>query len=517
MAKIFSRDVLESINLGSEQGSNDNPDFFIKSTAWTELIRDQADLILGRKGAGKTKLFRQLLKTTHTIHESSGSTSQLKTTVVPLISSHLDDEFKNLLRAAGDDEELMKAGWLLQIAGLASVELLRSPVELREATTKEHEATKTLRKLLIKQREQGKFLEFFRTEIDELKRNMWEVVLEKISLAKSLRLRPTAAVDQSGEFKIYTDVYYANSEEDTDLRTTALSMIRSVNEVLTEREERFWIVVDSLDELLYGMQENHSNAAIRSLLRAIIDIRLTSNSSNFTATTCLSLKVFARDDVIARMTSDSPFPGLTTIQTSRITWSHREIAQMIKERIYSSEIARDFYTSLSYDNDPTKFVSQVFNFHGGNSFLVHLIKATSDSADHPSPRNIIGLLKRALAISKQEGHLGNAHSPTTPLITQSNYNMALNQTSLARLDDTIKAEYPHLSQLIDRLRGAPHTYLTLERMATQLDLDTKELDELLWWSDLAGLTEHQGLKIHVNAIYRNALQSTKSSAGGQKA
>ena len=503
--RILARDVLESINLGSEQGSNDNPDFFVASTAWSDLIHDQADLILGRKGSGKTKLFRQLQKTSHTImRESTGRTSKIKTTVVPLISYHLDDEFRNLLIAAGDDEELMKTGWLLQIAGLASVELVRSPIEHKNSTAKDTETLKQLKNLLKEQSDQGKFLQFIGTKNDELKKNLWKVVLTKLSRVTSVRFRPAGEIGQSGEFRIIPDIYFTSSEaEDTDLKTTALNMIRSVNEVLAERQERFWIVVDSLDELLYGIRDQHSNAAVRSLLRAIIDIRRTS-----TTTTCLSLKVFARDDVIERMTRDAPFPGLTSIQTARITWTKREIAQMIKERIYSSEIARDFYSSFQIGNEPEPFVSQVFTGEHGRDFIKQLIKDTSDGANSPSPRNIIGCLKRALDISKQEGHLGNEYSIMTRLVSVSNYDTALNQTSHARLDDTIKAEYPNLLQLIDRLRGAPRSYTSVQRMATQLDFDIKDLEDLEWWSELAGLTERQGQRINVVNVYTRALQST---------
>ena len=508
MARILARDVLESINLGSEQGSNDNPDFFVASTAWSELIHDQADLILGRKGSGKTKLFRQLQKTSHTnMRGATGGTSQIKTTVVPLISSHLDDEFKNLLHAAGDDEELMKTGWLLQIAGLASVELVRSPIEHKNSTAKDTETFKQLKNLLKEQSDQGKFLQFIGTKNDELKKNLWKVVLTKLSRVTSVRFRPAGEIGQSGEIRIVPDIYFANSEvEDADLKTTALNMVRSVNEVLTERQERFWIVVDSLDELLYGIQDEHSNAAVRSLLRAIIDIRKTS-----TTTTCLSLKVFARDDVIERMTTDAPFPGLTSIQTARITWTKREIAQMIKERLYSSEIARAFYSTIQIDNKPELFVSQVFTGEHGRDFINQLIKETSDGANSPSPRNIIGCLKRALDMSKQEGYLGNEYSMMTRLVSDSHFTLALNQTSLVRLDDTIKAEYPNLQQLIDRLRGAPRSYTSVQRMATQLDLSIKDLEELVWWSELAGLTERQGQRINVVNVYRRALQSTSAS------
>ncbi len=514
MAKIFSRDVLESINLGSEQGSNDNPDYFVESTAWSDLIHDQADLILGRKGSGKTKLFRQLQKISYTNkRDLTGSISPIRTTVVPLISSHLDDEFRSLLQVAGDDEDLMKTGWLLQIAGLASVNLLRSPIESRSGTTKELNNIKQLKLFLREQSEQGNFLQFIGTQNNELKINLWKVVLKKLSQVKSVRIRPTGTIDQSGEFKVYPDIYLATSEaEDKELRATALNMLRSLNEVLTERQERFWVVVDSLDELLYGIRDQHSNAAVRSLLRAIIDIRQISSGLDFTNNTSLSLKVFARDDVIERMSADAPFPGLTTIQTSRISWTRREIAQMIKERLYSSELARRFYSALQLNNEPEPFVSQVFTGEHGRDFISQLIRETSDGANSASPRNIVGCLKRALDISKQEDHLGDKYHVMNPLVTKSNIDTALNQTSLARLDDTIKAEYPVLMQLIDRLRGAPRSYTSVQRMATHLGFELIELQHLLWWSDLAGLTERNGQRINVVNVYRRALHSTVAAA-----
>jgi hypothetical protein len=515
-SRILARDVLSSINLGSEQGSNDLQSYFVESTAWSDLINDEADLILGRKGSGKTKLYRQLQKVTVTkTRDFSSPISQFPTTVIPLISSQLDDEFRKLLAVAGDEEELMKTGWLLQIGILACVHLLRPKIESGQGTQRDTKSLKQLRELLEGHIQEGTFKQFINTFDHELKTSLWKVVVRKLNQVKLIRVKPAGKIDpQTGKLE-FVDIYVSESESEAEsLRAVALNLIRSLNEVLQEREERFWVVVDSLDELLYGIQDEHSNAAVRSLLRAIIDIRTIANESNYDNKFNLRLKVFAREDVIERMTVTAPFPGLTTIPTARIAWTRREIAQMIEERILSSQLARDFYSIVKVRNEPEIFVSQVFTGEPGRNFVSELIRDLSDGGGSASPRNIIGCLKRALDISRNENHLGEKYQAMTPLVSQSNIDKAKNQTSLARLDDTIKAEYPHLIPLIERLNGAPYSYVNTRTMENQLELPSEELEPLLWWSDLAGLTQKDGRRIQVVNVYRRALHCTVAAVEG---
>lgn len=516
-SRILAREVLASINLGSEQGSNDLQSYFVESTAWSDLINDDADLILGRKGTGKTKLYRQLQNVTVTkTRDFSSPTSEFATTVVPLISSHLDDEFRKLLSVAGDDEELMKTGWLLQIGILSCVHLLRPRTnQVGTATAHDTKSLKQLQKLLEGHIQAGTLKQFINTIDHELKSNLWKVVMTKLSQVKSLRVRPNGKIDPSGKFDLGLDIYLNDSAKEAEsLRTIALNLIRSLNEVLSDRQERFWVVVDSLDELLYGIQDEHSNAAVRSLLRAIIDLRTIASESISENKCNLRLKVFAREDVVERMTVDSPFPGLTTIPTARITWTNREIAQMIEERIISSQLARSFYSALQVTNQPEVFVAQVFTGEPGREFVSELVRDLFDAGNTASPRNVIGCLKRALDISKNEGHLGDRYQVMTPLVSQSNIDKAKNQTSFARLDDTIKAEYPRLIPLIERLNGAPYLYMSAKQMEKVLELTSEEFEDLLWWSDLAGLTQKDGRRIQVVNVYRRALRSTVAAIEG---
>ncbi|MFM8825889.1 MAG: hypothetical protein ACKOFT_02280, partial [Actinomycetota bacterium] len=118
--RIFAQDVLESINLGSEQGNADQDRYFVPSAAWHDLVHDEVDLVLGRKGTGKTKMYRHLQQQVRTFERSfDGTKREIPTTVVPLISSHLDEHFQQMLDLAGNDENLLKTAWLLQISGVA--------------------------------------------------------------------------------------------------------------------------------------------------------------------------------------------------------------------------------------------------------------------------------------------------------------------------------------------------------------------------------------------------------------
>jgi len=507
--RLFAREVLNSINLGSEQGTQDPQDYFIESTAWVDLVNDEADLILGRKGSGKTKLYRQLLSVNRTkTRNFSNQTKEFPTRVVPLISSQLDDDFKEMLAVAGDDEELMKTGWLMQIGGLACVHLLKPRIQNGNGSSTDLISLNNFRHLL----DDNNWKKFFEFHETELKANLWQVVLKKLSGIKSMRALPAVKIGPDG-VTIEPSIYSTESEDEArSLRLSAIEMVRSLNEVLLEREVRIWVVIDSLDELLYGIRDVHANAAVRSLLRAIVDIRTISQEANTDNLVGLRLKVFARDDVIERMTISAPFPGFTAIPQARISWTNREIGQMISDRLLSSPLAREFYSAIQVQNEPERFVSQVFTGELARNFVAEITRELSDAWSSPSPRNVIGCLKRALDISRNEGHLGDKYQAMTPLVNQSNIDKAKNQTSVARLDDTIKAEYPNLIPLIDRLSHAPHTYANSELMAKQLELTSDELDEMLWWSELAGLTTKNGRQIQVGRVYRPALYSTTSAS-----
>ena len=514
--RILVQDVLESINLGSEQGNADQERYYVPSAAWHDLIHDEVDLILGRKGTGKTKMYRHLQRETVTFDRSVDPKKEVPTTVVPLISSHLDDHFRQLLDLAEGDENLLKTAWLLQISGVASVIALKERIEDKATSEREKANYKALRELLYEygDYEGSSITSLARMNDVDLRRGMWAVVKTRIKNVKNVRVNPVVTSSSSGEPGISVQ-FRLESPEEIALREHSVRLTLTLMAILADRRERIWVVVDSLDELLYGVSHDHSSAIIRSLLRVIVDLRELADSKSADKSHTLRLKVFAREDVFQRITLESTFPASTAIPKTYLSWSKREAAKMVAERILASEKARVYYGGISVrdiENDPERFVGRVIEGKDDRAPFSRLVDATSDSSTSVSPRNLIGCLKRAFDISREEHHLGEKFAAFTPLVNQSNLDRAKLDTSSVRLNDTVVAEYPMLSGLIERLHGAPHTYFSLGAMSNQLDIEEEELENLLWWSELSGLTFREGRQIKVASIYRHALKSTTSAA-----
>ncbi len=516
--RIFAQDVLESINLGSEQGNADHDRYFVASAAWHDLVHDEVDLILGRKGTGKTKMYRHLQQQSMTFERSfDGTKREVPTTVIPLVSSHLDEHFQQLLDLAGNDENLLKTAWLLQISGVASVIALKDRIEDKATSNREKENYRSLRDLLYEYGEYGgsTIPMLARMNNVDLRRGMWDVVKTRVGDLKKMRLTPVVGTSPGGEPTISVDVRVVETPQERRLRDHAARLTETLMAVLADRGERIWVAVDSLDELLYGMSHENSSAVIRSLLRVIIDLREIADSVMHGRSDTLRLKVFAREDVFQRITLESTFPASTAIPTAYISWSKREAAKMVAERILASEKARAFYGGITVrdiENDPERFLGRVLEGREDRSPFSRVVEATSDASTSVSPRNLIGCLKRAFDISREEHHLGEKYGSFTALVTKSNLDRAKVETSTARLKDTVIAEYPMLSPFIDRLHGAPHTYFHQEMMSNQLDIVEPELEDFLWWSELSGLTYREGRQIRVASVYRHALKSTTSAA-----
>lgn len=509
--------------MGTEIATTDPVEYFVPPTAWDDLMHDRIDLVLGRKGTGKTKMYRNLQARSTTYSRGRGQQSvEHKTYIVPLISQ-LDDDFREMLKVAGNDEELMKTGWLLQV-GLMASQIVLGPVIRGEllADTKDTAALKSLQQLFRNSEIKSKVRDFILAQDLEPKKRTWGVVKSAMNRVSKFRVVPGITTD--GVSVTGTIVAYSKGEETEDetaftsLRENARQIIRSLMEILDERGIRLWVLVDSIDELLYGIGDEHATSAVRSLLRAVVDLRQMSQLPQFeNSTSTLRLKVFAREDVFDRITRVGPFPGLNNIPAARIKWTTRQVALLIAERVLASGKARAFYGGIQVrdvsegEYGPEEFVSRVLTGAVNRGAFRSLVDQTADSSGSVSPRNLVQCVKTAFDMSIAEGHLGEKYATTNALVSEANLDNAKNAVSAARLDDTVIAEYPFLGGLVERLHGAPHTYMSTQLMSAQLELELEVLENYLYWADLAGLTFREGRQIKVANVYRRVLRSTTSA------
>lgn len=481
--------ILRELKFGGDVAENDdNLDlYFVETSAFFDVIADEADLILGPKGSGKTAIFRRIADPNVEIQELSD------VDILPAFNIQGSVIFRKLTSGSPIlDEAIMRTVWMAYILGIAGNYLLDT---YSHATD-----TEILHAALLKAG--------LRAEQDRPK-SVWNLVMSGLrKLANPSKVESSLTFGDSGvpilTGKAEFDTTISKSEPESqafDLEDLLAEEYR----VLQSIERRCWIVFDRLDEA-FQHDRDLERIALRGLLRAHLDI---CSYGRF-----LRTKLFLRTDILDRITEESGFVNVTHIQTQRIMWEPKSIVDLVAKRIIENEVFQ-----RSFDLDPSlttseaerqAIVSSVLPRSQESQPIVQfIIQRTTDAHNEPNPRNVLTLLRlariRQLQICDRDDP--DFEEPGS-LISAVAVGGAVRDLSKTRLEDTLFAEFNQIRPYVTKLRGRYFSYPRRADLAKMLGLpaESEEFAKLvddLKYSGFIG--ESAGGKITVPYLYRAAL------------
>jgi hypothetical protein len=487
---MLIKEILPKIVFGNPVAEFDKklPDYFVITDAFQHLVSDEADIVAGDKGTGKTAIYQYLKTSYKTVPELKG---------VEVITG-FNPSGEPIFRRLGDEAKLTEGQYV------------------------------TIWKMYFLSLVGNWFLREYRGSLNP-KIQRLEALLNKIGLLNSGESASTVfarlvewlqtnatpkevGVDISfNEFGIpvYTPKVVIGKKE-TTLERIPIEMISHddaftiLDKALAEKSKIAWVVLDRLDESFVGRPDIEI-PALRALIRTFMDLQ---------PYEYVRVKLFVRKDLFRKITQEG-FVNLTHVgaRQTEIEWEESDLMSMICHRIRSSgEVLR--YAGLSRLTDKNLFYS-IFPAKVDTSLTWKwMLNQIRDGNQVRAPRNLIDLCGFAQDFQiKKDRNSNRELTPGVPIIDAESLKKAAVRLSNQRLTDTLMAEYgndvkiaikafengkvEYSEQNLTALFGFPDPMQT--RLVARILCDV-------------GFLEQVGETYRVPCLYRPALNITKGKA-----
>jgi hypothetical protein len=448
VVRVRAKDVLDQVRFGQGIAESDRhlERYFVRTPAFSEIVRDEAHLILGVKGSGKTAIARVLgsgmlnipeLKDVRTIPASVAQNTALFTNI-PI----------------QPDESQMQKVWLAYCLSLAAHQLLESGAP--------DDVTQPVADLLTA----ADLAPSTETAPEETMQRLVQSLGGLSGAAESQTHRPLAVLDPPR---------FRWLRPDYNFKPLAEQLQRSFETVDT----RCWILLDRLDET-FAAEPQLEMAALRGLLRAHLELVHYGDR--------VRCKIFLRSDIFDHVTQTEGFRNLDHFDAVHLTWRRSDVLGLIAERIRVSSSFTEMNAPTSLDEIVVhRCVPATVSYFTGHRHLETnavdwCLETTAARKDEPSPRNILRLLREAqrLALTRLDAVTAE-YDFTRPLIRDNELIDALDVLSETRLIGTIYAENNHLRPFVEafqhQTRRATRQTLTARLFEVDSSCDVKRV---LW-------------------------------------
>jgi len=484
------RTLVTKLDLGNSVAEFDNQleRYFVETETFHKLIANQADVVAGDKGTGKTAMFRILQRRYTTIPELK------KVEVITGFNPSGNPVFQRLAQQALLTEGQYGSVWKAYIFSLVGNWLL--DVYSGEFT----ENMAALDRLLSQ------------TSLRSGDGNP-QTIFSKIVNAVARYLNPQSVevgltLSEVGIPIITPKVEFAKTGESKEAAKTvpheeALSLL---DRCLEDADLTVWIVLDRLDEAFQGFPKTEI-PALRALFRAYLDLL---------AYTRLGLKIFVRRDLFRKITQGG-FVNLTHVNARKIeiVWDEKDLQNLLCRRIRESN---GIVGMLGVSDAPDQqvfdavFPEQVDIGKNKPTTWSWIMSRIRDGNQVTPPRNLIDLVSKAReAQLRREQREGRTFAKGVPLIEADSIRSALRRLSAERVEDTLLAEAGELAGSIERLRDgkAEHNVSSLAKVLGIAEAEVKAAIKPLLE---LGVLEQTGETYKIPMLYRDGLEITQGKA-----
>jgi hypothetical protein len=485
------KDVLKQLDLGNSVAEEDRDlqKYFVETDTFRALVTDEADIIAGDKGTGKTALYKILTGRYGEIPELADV--EVVTAFNPTGNSVFQQMAKGEVLTEGQYTTVWKS-YALSLAGNWLLEIY------------EGNYTPSMEKLNIVLARAG-----LRTTDDP------QTVFTKLIGIVNRIVKPKSAgvevsFDDAGLPVLIPQIEFGNGEgekhDDYILRHT--ETLRILNDALTEAGLSVWLVLDRLDEAFQGYPQTEI-PALRALLRTYLDMKEFYH---------IKLKIFVRRDLFRKVTQgDQGFVNLTHINTRKIEvgWDDEDLLNLLVRRIRNNkEFSETIGLAGKTDEEVFNllFPDQVELGKGRPKTWKWMLTRVRDGNGVKPPRNLIDLVKKAQREQhKREERELNDFQPGEPVISGEAIKSALTKLSEERVVDTLFAESGPYGAYIERFRNgkAEHNADSLMHVLDASPSEQRRITKVL--QDM-GFLEQTGETYKVPMLYRDGLNITQGKA-----
>ena len=487
-------EILRRSNFGeriAEDETDSLASYFVETNEWAKVIAGSVDIVYGPKGAGKSAIYALIRKREDDLKAH-------RITAIGAENVRGTPVFEDLVVDPPASEEQFRFLWklyFLSICGhvLKDHELKGENVQF---------VTDSLEKagLLVPGQSLSRML---RAALDYVRR---------VELSVGMKV---SASGQPEGFEAKISFREPGEEQRAAGHVSVDELLTAVDGVFSERDVRFWIVLDRLDVAFAESPELEMNA-LRALFRVYRDMA---------GLQSLRLKIFLRDDIWKRITAGGFREGSHVTKSITLAWDAKSLLHLIVSRALHNEAVRDYYgvdqrAVLASSEEQKKlfyrmFPNQVDAGKRKSTTLDWMLTRTMDGTRKTAPRELIHLLNTARDEQIKSIELGTAPPQGETLIDRNALKSALPAVSKIRYEQTFLAEHATLKPFVSKL-DSEKTQQSLKSLVRIWGLSTEDALSRAEQLVEAGFFERQGTKddpvFWVPFLYREALNMVQGPA-----
>ncbi|MGB8799434.1 MAG: hypothetical protein WCC97_02000 [Candidatus Acidiferrales bacterium] len=490
------RDVLGAITFGhriAEDEVDTLISYFVETDQWRKVVSGQVDIVYGPKGSGKSALYSLLRKRRDELFARG-------IILAPCESVRGTPVFEDLVIDPPASEEQFRGLWKLYFLALIGTAFQIAKIETPHAQE------------LLSALESAHLVES-EWSLKRSLRSALDYVRRIDSMSGGVKVSPSTGQPEGLEAKV--TLREPGAEERKRGYVSADTLLETTDKALEEAKMTFWLVLDRLDVSFADSPDLEGNA-LRALFRVYRDMAALKH---------VSLKIFLRDDIWARIVSAGFREASHITQSITITWDARSLLHLVIRRALHNEAIRKYYNVdsaavLASAEEQEKlfyriFPAQVDLGERKSTTLDWMLTRVADGTDNTAPRELVHLLSAARDQQLKQLEMGASEPAGEALFDRSALKAALPEVSRVRYEQTLCAEHPTLKAMLDKLEGekTQQTPATLAKIWHMSEADAHATAEQL---AEVGFFQRRGSKeqplFWVPFLYRDALNLVQGQA-----
>lgn len=499
MKVLDKRSIIKGLTFGeriAEDEISELSSYFVETDQWNRIFAGKVDIVYGPKGSGKSAIYSLLL-------DRKLEFLDRRIMVIPAENPRGTPVFNDLVADPPTTEIEFIGLWKLYFLSLIIQQL------------KDVKNNKILDKIRNSLNKAG----ILTSEGDNRRwtlRNVFDYIRSLTrpeSIEGGLQLDPVTGIPNGVSGKITL------REPTKLLRDKGFlsidSLFEMANEVLLSQDMNIWLVIDRLDVAFAESLDLEKNA-IRALFKVYLDSLTQLN---------ISIKVFIRSDIWDRITETGFREASHITRSVNLTWDAPSLMNLLIRRVLKNPQLLDFYSVRANDillnnSEQEKlfyiiFPDQVESGEKKPKTFDWMLSRTSDGFKQSAPRELIHLLSSVREVQLRYLENGSKEPSGEFLFERSAIKEALPEVSRVRLKQTIYAEYPKISQYIEKLIGGK-TEQTPKNLSTIWNVDEQETLKIAQNLVDIGFFEFRGTKqfptFWVPFLYRDSLNMIQGSS-----
>jgi len=459
------KDILNDLNVGNSVAEQDSilEAARVETPTFDGVLNDRYDFIIGRKGAGKTAIFKIL----NII--SSILLSRSKLVILSGVNSSgepIFNQFKKQLSKFSEQD--FETFWKFYFISLIYNGFIKNSDFSENLAQYKTEIDK-----FISECEKAGIPNIPR---EQEKSQMIEWILGVFSRKlKSISAEITVDANTPTLFKIKPKVDFEDNADSKEKKEGVESVYvyaigEALSDLLKKSGFRIWIILDRLDEVF----DRYSRVEFRGLRGLLIAYKnfIIDSGSDF-----IRIKLFLRDDIVSFLTDDKiykryfkqsnipPLPAATHIfarQSPTLNWDEDEIEQLILNRLMLSEKLRlyldipkeqtgeDVKALLRSKKQRQVYWNKIFpETMASSPSLKWIFTRLKDANGIVTPRSVIDTLEGA--INYQKGKMAVDFKDCEEIFSVDSIKNGLKIASINKLEKDIYNEFPREQESIKKL------------------------------------------------------------------